>query len=170
MKRPAGLQTIIVYKLAKSVVQALLGVAFIWLLARGAEAGAATFAEFLLEHFTGAWAAQLATVLVRATTAGRVKLLAFAMIGDSILSGVEGLALRAGRWWAPWLVVIATSALLPIEIWELARRPAWGRVGIVGVNLAVVAYLLRAAAREHRAAMQPPPAQASGMPSRAPPR
>jgi len=86
------------------------------------------------------------------------------------LSGIEGLALRAGRWWAPWLVVIATSALLPIEIWELARRPAWGRVGIVGVNLAVVAYLLREAAREHRAAMQQPPAQASGVPSRAPPR
>ena len=147
MKRPAGLQTIIVYKLAKSVVQALLGVAFIWLLARGAEAGAATFAEFLLEHFTGAWAAQLATVLVRATTPGRVKLLAFAMIGDSVLSGIEGLALRAGRWWAPWLVVIATSALLPIEIWELARRPAWGRVGIVGVNLAVVAYLARGGPR-----------------------
>src|SRR5207245_1849123 len=83
---------------------------------RGAEAGVATFAEFLLEHFTGAWALQVATVLVRATTAGRVKLLALAMMGDSVLSGVEGLALRAGRWWAPWLVVIATSALLPIEI------------------------------------------------------
>src|SRR5207248_4973131 len=107
MKRPAGLQTIIVYKLAKSVVQALLGVGSIWLLARGAEAGAATLAEFLLEHFTGAWALQVATVLVRATTAGRVKLLAFAMIGDSILSGVEGLALRAGRRWAPWLGVMA---------------------------------------------------------------
>ena len=166
MKRPAGLQTIIVYKLAKSVVQALLGVASIWLLARGAEAGAATLAEFLLEHFTGAWALQVATVLVRATTAGRVKLLALAMMGDSVLSGVEGLALRAGRWWAPWLVVIATSALLPIEIWEVVRRPAWGRAGIIVVNLAVVAYLLRAAAREHRAAMPP---QASGSPS-APPR
>src|SRR5438552_18480663 len=125
----AGMYTIIGYSLAKSVDQALLSYAFIGLLARGAEAGAATFAEFLLEHFTGAWALQVATVLVRATTAGRVKLLAFAMIGDSILSGVEGLALRAGRWWAPWLVVSARSALLPSEIGELARRPAWGRVG-----------------------------------------
>src|SRR5207245_10396525 len=82
MKRPAGLQTIIVYKLAKSVVQALLGVASIWLLARGAEAGAATFAEFLLEHFSWAWALQVATVLVPATTAGRGKLLAFTGIDD----------------------------------------------------------------------------------------
>jgi uncharacterized membrane protein (DUF2068 family) len=168
MKRPAGLQTIIVYKLAKSVVQALLGVAFIWLLARGAEAAVATFAEFLIEHFAGGWALEVATALVRAATQGRVKLVAVALIGDSMLSAVEGLALRAGRWWAPWLVVIATSTLLPLEIWHLARRPAWGRVGIVAINLAVVVYLLRAAARGHRALMQQPP-QASGRPS-APPR
>jgi uncharacterized membrane protein (DUF2068 family) len=168
MKRPAGLQTIIVYKLSKAMVQAVLGIAAIWLLARGAAAGVATFAEFLLEHFTGAWALQVATVLVRAATVGRVKLLAVAMIGDSVLSAVEGLALRAGRWWAPWLVVIATATLLPFEIWQLVRRPAWGRAAIIAVNLAVVAYLLRVAAREHRAAMQRL-AQASGRPS-APPR
>jgi uncharacterized membrane protein (DUF2068 family) len=154
MKRPAGLQTIIVYKLTKAAVQAMLGIAAIWLLVRGAEAGAATLAEFLLEHFTGAWAMEVSTFLVRATTAGRVKVLAFAMFGDGVLSAVEGFALRAGRWWAPWLVVIATSALLPIEIWELARRPGWGRAAIIVVNLAVAAYLLRAAVREHRALSQ----------------
>jgi uncharacterized membrane protein (DUF2068 family) len=169
MNRPAGLQTIIVYKLAKAVVQALLGIAAIWLLARGAEAGAATFAEFLLEHFTGAWAQEAVTLLVRAATPGHVKLLAFAMIGDSLLSAVEGLALRAGRWWAPWLVVIATAGLLPFEIWQLARRPAWGRVAIIAINLAVVAYLLRVAAREHRALIEERPAQANGRPN-APPR
>src|SRR5207237_6379925 len=55
MKRPAGLQTIIVYKLAKSVVQALLGVAFIWLLARGDEAGGAVFEECLPAQSSCAW-------------------------------------------------------------------------------------------------------------------
>lgn len=143
MKRPAGLETIIVYKLTKAVLQALIGLAAIWLLTRGAEAGAATLAEFLLEHFTGAWSLRVATLIVRAATSGHVKLLAFAMMGDSALSAVEGLALRAGHWWAPWLVVIATALLLPWELWELFRRPAWGRVGILGVNIAVVVYLLR---------------------------
>ena len=112
---------------------------------RGTEAGAATLAEFLLEHFTGAWALRAATLVVRMATSGHVKLLAFAMFGDSMLSAVEGLALRAGHWWGPWLVVIATSALLPWEIWELLRRPAWGRVAILAINIAVVAYLLRQA-------------------------
>jgi len=145
MKRPAGLETIIVYKLTKAVLQAGVGIAAVWLLARGTEAGAATLAEFLLEHFTGAWAQRVAILLVRVATSGHVKLLAIAMFGDSALSTVEGLALRAGHWWAPWLVVIATSLLLPLELWELVRRPAWGRVGLLAVNVAVVVYLLRQA-------------------------
>jgi uncharacterized membrane protein (DUF2068 family) len=152
MKRPAGLETIIVYKLVKAVAQTVAGLCAVWLLIRGAEAGAATLAEFLLEHFTGAWALRLATLVVEAATRGHVKLLAVAMFGDAILSAVEGIALQAGRWWAPWLVVIATSLLLPWEAWELIRRPAWGRVAILAINLAVVAYLLTTVAREHREA------------------
>jgi uncharacterized membrane protein (DUF2068 family) len=153
MKRPVGLETIIVYKLVKAVGQVLVGAAAVWLLVRGAEAGAATLAEFILEHFTGAWAYKLATLLVRVGTARHVKLLAVAMFGDAILSAVEGLALRAGRWWAPWLVVIATSLLLPLEVWHLIRHPRWGRVAILAINVAVVAYLLNQAAREHREAV-----------------
>ena len=71
-----------------------------------------------------------------------MKLLAVAMFGDAILSAVEGLALQAGRWWAPWLVVSATGLLLPWEAWELARHPAWGRVAILVINIAVVVYLV----------------------------
>jgi len=81
-----------------------------------------------------------------------VKLLAVAMFGDAILSAIEGLALQAGRWWAPWLVVIATSLLLPWEVWELIRHPRWGRVAILVINLAVVAYLLNDAREHHRKA------------------
>jgi uncharacterized membrane protein (DUF2068 family) len=152
MKRPAGLEAIIVYKLTKSAAQALLGIAGVWLVVSGAEAAVATAAEFLLEHFAGAWALRAATVLVRAATAGRLKILTVALLGDALLSGVEGLGLRAGRWWAPWLVVTATALLLPWELWELFRHPAWGRMALLAINLAVVVYLLRSVIREHRAA------------------
>ena len=152
MKRAFGLETIIVYKLTKAVAQTLVGIGAVWLLIRGAEAGAATMAEFVLEHFTGAWALKLAVLLVRAATRMHVKLLAVAMFGDAILSAIEGQALRAGRWWAPWLVVTATSLLLPWEVWELVRHPRWGRVAILVINLAVVAYLLNDAREHHRKA------------------
>jgi uncharacterized membrane protein (DUF2068 family) len=154
MTRPAGLEAIIVYKLVKAVAEAGLGGAALWLVVRGAEAGAATVAEVLLEHFTGAWALQAATLMVRAATSGHVKFVAAASFADAALTAVEGLSLRAGRWWAPWLVVIATGSLLPWEVWEISRRPTWGRGLILVVNIAVVVYLLRGVVREHRAGIR----------------
>ncbi|HUJ29378.1 MAG TPA: DUF2127 domain-containing protein [Myxococcales bacterium] len=150
IKRAIGLEAIIIYKLVKAVLEALLGLAAVYLVTRGAEAGAATLAEVLLEHFAGGWALEAATLIVMAGTSGHVKFVAVASFGDAVLSAIEGLALRAGRWWAPWLVVIATGALLPWEVVELIAHPKWGRFVILFINLAVVAYLLRQVVREHR--------------------
>ena len=149
--RPVALEAIILYKLVKAAVEVIVAAAAVWLVARGAEAGAATLAEVLLEHFTGGWALEAATLIVVAATSGRVKFVAVAAFGDAILSAVEGFALAAGRWWAPWLVVIATATLLPWELWEVFTQPKWGRFIILAINAAVVAYLLREALRAHRA-------------------
>ena len=154
-KRPAGLEAIILYKLCKAVLEALLGVAAAVLIAHGAEAGAATLAEAVLEHVTGGWAIKVATLIVVAATSGHVKFIAVAAFVDAVLSAVEGLALRAGRWWAPWLVVIATAALLPWELWELGRHPKWARAVILLLNLLVVVYLLRNVFRERARKLVP---------------
>ena len=77
-----------------------------------------------------------------------MKFITVASLGDVILSAVEGLALQAGRWWAPWLVVIATASLLPWEVVEIFRHPRWARFAVLAVNLAVLAYLLRTMQRE----------------------
>ncbi len=155
MKRPPGLEAIILYKLSKAVAEAALAAVALWLVVRGAEAGAATLAEVVLEHFTGAWALKAATLLVRAGTSGHVKFVALAAFLDAVLSAVEGLALRAGRWWAPWLVVVATASLLPWEVWRMVHRPAVVRALVLAVNIAVVVYLLRGVVREHRRGTRP---------------
>ncbi len=151
MKRAIGLEAIIVYKLFKSAAQAVIGILLVVLLLRGAEATAATLAQILLDHVSQGWALQAATFIVLTGTSGHVKLAAAAAFADSVLSAIEGFALRAGRWWAPWLVVVATGALLPWELIAAVRRPGPGRIALLIVNLAVVAYLLRAVVREHRA-------------------
>ena len=148
MKRPVGLEAIILYKLIKAAAELLLFFFALYLLVRGAEAGAATLAESLLEHFAGAWALSAATLVVMIGTSGHVKFIAVASLGDAILSAVEGLALQAGRWWAPWLVVIATASLLPWEVVEIFRHPRWARFAVLAVNLAVLAYLLRTMQRD----------------------
>jgi uncharacterized membrane protein (DUF2068 family) len=149
-KRPVGLEAIILFKLIKATVEVIAGGVALVLLIRGAEAGAATLAQ-ILEHFTGGWALRAATILVVSATSGHVKFATVAAFADATLSAVEGIALGAGKWWAPWLVVVATGALLPWEIFEIFAHPGWGRVLLLLVNIAVVIYLLRTVVRERRA-------------------
>ena len=120
-------------------------------LLRGAEAGAATLAQVVMDHASRAWALQAATAIVLTGTTAHLKLATAGAFADAVLSAVEGLALRAGRWWAPWLVVIATGALLPWELIGAVRKPGWLRIAVLVINAAVVVYLLRTVAREHRA-------------------
>jgi len=45
--------------------------------------------------------------------------------------------------WAEYLVVITTGSLLPLEVYELSRRPDAARAVILVINVAVVVYLVR---------------------------
>jgi uncharacterized membrane protein (DUF2068 family) len=71
-----------------------------------------------------------------------------ALACDGALSAVEGLALRTGKTWGVWLVLIATTALVPAEIWGLLRAPHVGRALLLLVNVAAAIYLLRRAMRD----------------------
>jgi uncharacterized membrane protein (DUF2068 family) len=51
-----------------------------------------------------------------------------------------GLALQ--KRWAEYFTIITTSSLLPIEIYELARRVSISRGLALLINLAVVGYLI----------------------------
>jgi uncharacterized membrane protein (DUF2068 family) len=150
VKRAAGLEAIIVYKLLKAAFELIVAVLLVVWLVRGPEASAATVAQMMLDHAAGAWALRLATIIVLTGKAVNVKIAVAAAFGDAVLSAVEALALRAGRWWAPWLVVFATAALVPVEVWEIARKPRPVRIGILLLNLAILVYLLRVAMQKHR--------------------
>ncbi len=68
------------------------------------------------------------------------------------MSAFEGWALHRRFRWAPWVVVVAGSTLIPFEIVELARRARPSRVAILVVNLVIIGYLAARARREHAAA------------------
>jgi uncharacterized membrane protein (DUF2068 family) len=66
-------------------------------------------------------------------------------IGTFIYAGVflvEGMGLAMQKRWAEYFTIVTTSSLLPIEIYELARRVSVGRCLALAINLAVVAYLI----------------------------
>lgn len=54
----------------------------------------------------------------------------------------EGIGLLLRRRWAEYFTVIVTGSFIPLEAYELARRPSGGRLALIGVNVAVVCYLI----------------------------
>jgi uncharacterized membrane protein (DUF2068 family) len=74
--------------------------------------------------------------------AGTVFLTGIAAILYGVLETVEGVGLWLDALWAEYLTVIATSLLIPLEVYEVIHKPSiWKAAGIV-VNLAIVAYLV----------------------------
>jgi uncharacterized membrane protein (DUF2068 family) len=67
-------------------------------------------------------------------------------VGSFLYAGLfltEGIGLWLLKRWAIWFTVIITGSFLPVEIYELARHPSAGRIGLLAINLALVAYLIR---------------------------
>jgi uncharacterized membrane protein (DUF2068 family) len=67
-----------------------------------------------------------------------------ALLGYGLLEGIEAVGLWYTKRWAEYLTFIATTLLLPLEIYELTHRvSALKIIGFI-VNVAVVVYLLYA--------------------------
>ena len=83
--------------------------------------------------------------------ASELRIAALFALGYGTLELVEGTGLWLDQLWAEYLTVIATSLLLPFEVYELAHRPSFWKAGGIVVNVAIVvylAYLLRRRLRE----------------------
>jgi uncharacterized membrane protein (DUF2068 family) len=61
----------------------------------------------------------------------------------AVLMGSEGVSLYLRKPWARWFTIIATSSLIPIELYEIAREMHLIRVLVLLANLAIVVYLFR---------------------------
>ncbi len=67
-----------------------------------------------------------------------------ALLAYGVLEGVEAVGLWLTKRWAEYLTFIATTVLLPLEVYEIIhRRSALKIIGFI-INLAVVVYLLYA--------------------------
>lgn len=54
----------------------------------------------------------------------------------------EGIGLMRKKYWAEWLTVVTTFALIPFEVHHFVRRPTAVRIAILLLNIAVVIYLI----------------------------
>jgi uncharacterized membrane protein (DUF2068 family) len=69
---------------------------------------------------------------------------------------VEGFGLVRGKNWGAFLTIIATGSLIPLELYEIARKPTAVRIVVLIVNAAFVAYLIRYEAGRRREAQRSP--------------
>jgi uncharacterized membrane protein (DUF2068 family) len=77
----------------------------------------------------------------------QLKIVGIVALGYGALELVEGTGLWLDQLWAEYLTVIATSLLIPFELYELLIRPSpWKAAGIL-VNVLIVLYLIRALRR-----------------------
>jgi uncharacterized membrane protein (DUF2068 family) len=67
--------------------------------------------------------------------------LAIGVLLFAALEMAEAIGLARRRRWAEYLTVIATGALIPLELVEVVRRPTPIRVGALVLNVAIVIWL-----------------------------
>lgn len=72
---------------------------------------------------------------------GRLQTLGVVTFLYAALYLVEGVGLILNRRWAGYLTVVATGSLVPLEAYEIYRKPTALRITILVVNLAMVAYV-----------------------------
>jgi uncharacterized membrane protein (DUF2068 family) len=55
---------------------------------------------------------------------------------------VEGTGLMLHKGWAEYFTLILTAGAMPVETFELWERFEWYKVGLLAINVLVLAYLL----------------------------
>jgi uncharacterized membrane protein (DUF2068 family) len=82
--------------------------------------------------------------------ASEVRIGALLALGYGLLELVEGTGLWLDQLWAEYLTVVATSLLIPLELYELMRHPTALKAGGLAVNVLIVAYLVHLLRRRLR--------------------
>jgi uncharacterized membrane protein (DUF2068 family) len=141
-RRSGLLPWIIAFKAVKAVTLTALGIALLTtrhsdpvdLLVRLALAVHLPLTSRLLDRVL----ASLANLTITRQTA-----LGLTAFGYAALMGSEGIALYLRKPWARWFTIIATSSLIPVEVYEIVRRPHLPRILVLVANVAIVVYLWR---------------------------
>jgi len=68
-------------------------------------------------------------------------LLALAAFLYAVVRFIEAFGLWRRKRWAAWFGVLSGGVYIPVELFEAAHRLSWARPTVLGINLAIVAYL-----------------------------
>ena len=84
--------------------------------------------------------------------AHELRIIAIGALGYGALELVEGVGLWMDQLWAEYLTLVATSLLIPLELYGLALHPTLWKAGGICVNFLIVLYLALALRRRQTSA------------------
>jgi len=140
--RNAGLRTVALVEATKGLLVLGVGAGLFSLVHRDVEA----IAEHIVKVFhlnPASHAPHVFLDLAEHLTSSRLQLLALGAAVYASLHLVEAYGLWRARRWAQWLTVVAGGIYIPVELYELWKRVTWPKLGLLAVNLTIVAYLAR---------------------------
>ena len=139
--RDSGLFAIAIFKLAKALFFFCLGVGAIHLMGKDLNDEALRLAT-ALRFDPESRVVALVLDKIDLIDARRLREIGIATFAYSGIALTEGVGLLLEKVWAEYLTLILTISFLPWELYELARRPTWFRLGLLLINLAVLWYLV----------------------------
>lgn len=136
-----GLVAIGAFKLLESVFFVLVGIGVLHLIGKDLEDEALKIAARLRVDPDGRLVGWVLDH-IDDITSHRLKQIGIATFFYAGLRILEGVGLAMEKLWAEYLTVGATTVFLPWEIYEIVRHPGdWIRIGVLVINLGVLAYL-----------------------------
>ncbi|MBC7369855.1 MAG: DUF2127 domain-containing protein [Undibacterium sp.] len=142
LKKPLldGIRAIAVFEAAKGLLVLSAGLGLLNLLHRDVQAAAERLVRF--SHLNPASKyPQIFLDAAAQTTDARLWWLAAGAGAYAMVRFFEAYGLWRGRAWAEWLALVAGGLYVPVELYHIWHRFTWLKVGLLGANLAVVAYM-----------------------------
>lgn len=143
-----GLRAVAVFEAAKGAVMLLAGLGLLGLLHRDVRALALEVVRVV--HLNPAHRGPHGFIAAAgAVNDRRLELLAAAAFAYTAVRAVEAWGLWRLQPWAQWFGAIAGGVYLPIEVWELVRRPTPLHAAVLFINVAIVVYLVHLRVGRH---------------------
>jgi uncharacterized membrane protein (DUF2068 family) len=140
-KGSRGLLLVAAYKLIKGLGLLALGIGALRLLHKDVAVEIAQWLDVLRvdphNHYI-----QILLEKVGMVDDRKLKALSVGTFFYSALFLTEGVGLALRKTWAEYLTIISTASLLPLEVYEIAKRADAARIIVLLANMAIVVYLV----------------------------
>ena len=151
-KGEKGILLIGIFKLVKGLLLVAVGFGALKLLHRDVETVVQHWVDILRVDPENRFIHRLLTKIL-SVSPKQLKELSVGTFFYAALLLTEGIGLLMRKHWAEYFTVITTAALIPLEVYELAKRVSPAKIGVLAINVAIVWYLvaqLRKAPRRKR--------------------